>query len=168
MRGRGYLDLTSQELRARRIAFCGVALVVLPPLLARLPPASISMSGDMGQHLYAACNAGAAVSLDGVRGAAHARRPRRGCGRRHFTSFRKSGCKQSRRSHPRGPHSKPAKLPGDIHDHEAHPARGRCIGITRREPPGTTVRTTVERLSALSHQKEKHNECPTRTATSRR
>jgi len=34
MRGRSYLDLTSQELRARRIAFFGLALFVLAPLLA--------------------------------------------------------------------------------------------------------------------------------------
>lgn len=33
MRGRGYLDLTPAELRARRVTFFGLALFVLPPLL---------------------------------------------------------------------------------------------------------------------------------------
>ena len=34
MRKRGYLDLTPSELHARRIAFSGLALAVLPPLLS--------------------------------------------------------------------------------------------------------------------------------------
>src|SRR5262245_22414741 len=34
MRKRGYLDLTPAELRARRVAFVGLALIVMPPLLA--------------------------------------------------------------------------------------------------------------------------------------
>ena len=33
MRGRGYLDLTPAELRARRVTFFGLALFVMPPLL---------------------------------------------------------------------------------------------------------------------------------------
>jgi hypothetical protein len=33
MRKRGYLDLTPAELRARRVAFSGLALFVMPPLL---------------------------------------------------------------------------------------------------------------------------------------
>ena len=33
MRKRGYLDLTPEERRARRIAFSGMALFIMPPLL---------------------------------------------------------------------------------------------------------------------------------------
>jgi hypothetical protein len=33
MRKRGYLDRTPAELRARRVAFSGLALIVMPPLL---------------------------------------------------------------------------------------------------------------------------------------
>jgi hypothetical protein len=33
MRKRGYLELTPEEHRARRVAFLGVALLVMPPLL---------------------------------------------------------------------------------------------------------------------------------------
>ena len=33
MNERSYLDLTPKELRARRVTLCGLALVVMPPLL---------------------------------------------------------------------------------------------------------------------------------------